>query len=141
MGMKSQTNGNKGEDIVCKWLREKRYWAHLTKRSATGAQPVDIIAIRFDCHLLCDAKYVSEGKKGRFSFDDIQPDQITSMRYARDYSGIEELGFCIVFEGCENEPRFMPLKVYEALIGANEKSVKMEELPTMAEMEEKRWKY
>jgi len=141
MGLKSKENGNKGEAIVLAFFKSKGYWAHLTGRNSSGGQPVDIIALRgWSANVLCDAKYVSSHKNLRFYLEeDIQADQLTSLKYARDFSKVQNLGFAIVFEGFEDKPRFLTLKVYEALVGAGEKGVYMHELPTMEEMEAKVW--
>ena len=127
MGRKSRENGNKGEDLVISFFREKKFWVHLTKRSLSGAQPVDIIAVRKDETWLVDAKYVNDNEH-LFSFSDIQPNQISSMRYALDFSGIVTSGFAIVFGKDEGTIRFLPFLDYEEMAEDGKKSVAMENL-------------
>lgn len=140
MGMKSQKNGNAGERIVESFLRSRGYWVHVTKRGANGSQPVDIIAIRSGKAILMDAKYVSQGKNGRFYLEDVQPDQITSMSYARDFADIRNIGFAIVFEGWEESPSFLPFEAYEGLVEMGVASVAKDEMLKLSEWEGRLWR-
>lgn len=132
MGMKSTNVGKKGEALAERFFRERGYWVHLTNRSNSGAQPVDLIAIRGEIPWLLDAKYVSLPKKA-FSFDDIQPNQLTTMNYAKNFARIDNLGFFIVFEAEEEKPRYLPYSWYLGLARQGKKSIRMEELKFMME--------
>ncbi len=140
MGMKSQRNGNLGEAIVERFFRKRGYWVHITKRAANGSQPVDVIAIKGDKAVLVDAKYVSAGKNGRFYFEDVQPDQVTALRYASDFAGIRNIGFAIVFEGYEDHPSFLSFAYYEAVSILGQTSVCRTYLDPLEEWEEVLWK-
>lgn len=136
MGLKSKENGKKGEAIVRDFFRKRKYWVHVTGRSNSGSQPVDIIACRGTTPvLLVDAKYVEKGE--RFSFEDIQPDQITSLRYARDYAGLTKLGFVIVFGEHDNDMRFLSLDALESMKYMEYASVKRTEMLTLEDWERK----
>jgi len=128
MGIKSQQNGNEGQRIIVGLLREYGFWVHVTQRKPDGSQPVDIIALRSDCSWLMDAKFVRAENKGRFSFDDIQANQISSMEYAYEHAGIDNLGFAIVFEEEKECPRFLPFSEYMSLKRDGNKSIKKEGL-------------
>lgn len=117
MGTKSYQNGKRGEDIVSKYLSERRYWVHNIQRRPNGSQPVDIVAIKSNNPLLLDVKYVSAAKYDVFSFSDVQADQETSMQYAIDYAYIESnnVGFAIVLERDEDEIRFLKYDEYKTM--------------------------
>lgn len=112
MASKSYENGKKGERIVASFLKKHRYWVHITKRSADGSQPVDIFAARENKPVLLDAKYVAESRHGYFSFEDVQSNQETSMRYAHEFAGIAIVGFAIVFEEEEDKIRYLYYEDY-----------------------------
>ena len=107
MGSKSYENGKKGERIVSDFLCQRRYWVHNVQRRPNGSQPVDIIALKENTSLLLDAKYVNASKKDYFPFSDVQSDQETSMEYAIEYASLENVGFAIVLEIDEQNPRYL----------------------------------
>ena len=120
MGISSKYNGDKGERLMVSFFRERGYWIHVSKRDRQGAQPVDGIAIKKNEAWLLDAKYVENGY--RLDFSDIQPNQVTSMRYARDYAGVENLGFFVVFGQDEGTPYLLEFATYEKLAKEGKKS-------------------
>ena len=128
MGMKSLANGNEGQRIIIKTLREYGFWVHLTQRKPDGSQPVDLIALRNDSSWLIDAKFVRAEAKGRFSFGDIQANQLASMEYASEFAGLTNMGFAIVFEEDKETPRFLPFGEYMAMRMEGKKSAKKEEM-------------
>lgn len=131
MGSASQENGRKGELIAMEFLRKRGYWVHDTGRNSAGAQPVDLIAAKRGSIWLLDAKFV-RAEDPSFRFSDIQPNQLTTMRYAREFAGIENLGFFIVFDRDRESPRLL---TYDGFLGMkNQRSVNMSELP-LAEKE------
>lgn len=126
MGRTSHENGRLGEQIAMEFLKKRGYWVHDTGRNSAGSQPVDLIAIKKGSVWLLDAKFVRM-EDSSFRFTDVQPNQVTTMRYAKEFAGIENLGFFIVFDRDRESPRFMPYSEY-IVLSAGFKSVKMSEL-------------
>ena len=144
MAIKSNQNGSKGELIVQNLFRDLGYWAHVTQRSRSGSQPIDIIAAKgheYQSISYCpttwfvDSKYVEHGD--RFDFDDIQPNQIESLRYIRDFAKIKgELGFAIMFGDFDDKVvYFLPFEMYENVVSRGMKSVHMQDFGTIQEWE------
>lgn len=131
MGRASQENGRLGEQIALEFLKKKGYWVHDTGRNSAGSQPVDLIAVKRGHVWLLDAKFVRR-EDPSFRFSDIQPNQITTMRYAREFAGIDNLGFFIVFDRDRENPRILTYDAFLALKGR--KSVNIGEL-ALAEKE------
>lgn len=125
------TVGNKTEQNVVNILRKNRYWVYNCPKKL-GGQPVDIIALKDNINILVDAKHV-EKEKVSFSFDRIEPNQITSLMYARDYAGIKNLGFAIEFERT-GEIMWFPFKFYEELVKDGFKSIKMSQMALFEEV-------
>lgn len=136
MGAKSRENGKKGEAIGQALFRRNGYWVHLTGRSRSGSQPVDLVAIKGTntetLAWLLDVKFVSI-QKPSFGFEDIQPDQLTTLRYAREFANMEKLGFLIVFERDLENPRFLSYDDYLNISKKGRKSVNMDSLEYMEE--------
>lgn len=88
--------GSTTEKTVVNALRQKGYWVYNTPMKANG-QPVDIIAIKGNVSYLMDAKHIRENDVS-FTFNRVEPNQITTMLYAMDFAKIENLGFAILFE-------------------------------------------
>ena len=87
---------------------------------------MDLIAIKKGSVWLLDAKFVRR-EDSSFRFTDVQPNQVTTMRYAKEFAGIENLGFFIVFDRDRENPRFMAYNEY-IVLSACFKSVRMSEL-------------
>lgn len=87
--------GNKTESEVGKIFKRNGYWAHILQKKASG-QPVDIVAMKGNINWLVDAKHISDKKS--FAFSRIEPNQIDSLGYAKNYCGIKNLGFVICLE-------------------------------------------
>jgi penicillin-binding protein-related factor A (putative recombinase) len=115
MSRKSRDNGERGERLASSWFREHGYWAHITKRNNQGSQPVDLVAIRKKGGqyraLLADVKYVESGSS--LPFSDIQPNQVEAMRYAKDFSGIDDLGFIVIFGSISERIMFYHFSEFE----------------------------
>lgn len=132
MAIKSKINGDKGERIVANYFSSLRYWVHIIKRNNSGQQPFDIVAIKGNYYSgecdawLVDAKYVEKGD--RFYFEDIQPNQIESMSYARDFAEIPHVGFWIVFGNDTENIYFLPLIKYNYLAKLGIKGINKEEM-------------
>ena len=139
MAYKSKQNGIKGESIVVNLFRTYGYWTHLVQRNRSGSQPVDIIAIkeyedldgrRLPRIWLIDAKYVERGD--RFDFNDIQPNQIESLRYAKDFAKIKRnAGFGIIFGEFDEQVYFLPLDKYEEIVANGGKSVHRKDMQSI----------
>lgn len=126
--------GNKTEKDVVSILREHGYWVYRCAMKNNG-QPVDIIAIKGGqkYHVwLIDGKHVTTNKVS-FVFNRIEPNQITSLRYARDFAGIENTGFAIEFERT-GEFYYLPFSKYEELAENGYKSVNLSELELFEEV-------
>ena len=146
MALKSKKNGDNGEYLVAKHLHDDLgYWVHLTQRNRSGSQPVDIIAAKHsskcafgdreeDVVWLLDAKYVQNGE--RFDFSDIQPNQIESMKMAKEFARLGNIGFAIIFaEFSEEIIYFLPFDLYEKLSHRGVKSIHRIDMDTISEWE------
>ena len=145
MALKSKRNGDNGEYLVAMHFHDLGYWVHQVQRNRSGAQPVDIIAAKHssqssfgareeDVVWLVDAKYVQSGQ--RFDFSDIQANQIESLRMARDFARLGNLGFAIIFADFSPEmPYFLPLDLYEKSVASGAKSIHRTDMATIDEWE------
>ena len=127
MGCKQLKNGNRDETIVVDLFKKHRFWAHNFSKDSSGAQPVDVIAIRKNENWLVDVKNVRK-EDVSFPFSRIEPNQLTCMDYARNWAGIENLGFVICFERGELKPLFLTYDKYLEMSQNGCKSVKMTDL-------------
>lgn len=91
--------GNATEKFTAKTFKKNGYWAHIVSKNISGGQPCDVIAARGNKIWLVDAKHV-ETSKVSFTFDRIEPNQISSMAYAANYAKIDSdrIGFSIYFD-------------------------------------------
>ncbi|WP_281512248.1 Holliday junction resolvase RecU [Mammaliicoccus vitulinus] len=118
--------GDSTELKIAKYYQNKKFLVVIIPKNIDG-QPVDIIACKNDEVWLIDAKHVTS-KKSSFSFNNIRPNQISTMRYARNCIGIQNLGFVIEWD---REPQSLFFFSYDKFIELAEKSfksVKIEEL-------------
>ena len=81
---------------------------------------------------LVDAKHI-RNEDVSFTFDRIESNQITSMRYARDFSKLENLGFAIFFDR-DKQLHWFPFEIYEELANQGVKSVNMHNLALFTEV-------
>lgn len=88
--------GQEYETKFCKWLQNHRFWAYNIPRKTSG-QPCDIVAIRNNIAMLVDVKHVRK-EEVSFPFDRIEPNQISSFAYARNFACVSYTGFAIFFE-------------------------------------------
>lgn len=119
--------GNSTELYIANFLRENGYWAYVVPKKV-GGQPCDVIACRCDDFWLIDAKHL-EKEKASFTFDRIEPNQKTAMRYAQEFANISRVGFVIYWERTERL-YYLPFKS----VLENEKSVKIEDLTEFIEV-------
>lgn len=129
--------GSSTEEEIAEWFKAHQFVAFVVPKSRNG-QPFDIIAVKqvSDEKVIffgVDAKHLELSKKS-FTFDRIEPNQKTSMRFARLLGGIKNLGFVIKSEIDPSRLLFLPYDrfVEEEINGA--KSVKLESLEDMEEV-------
>lgn len=123
---KSIENGNRCEKEAQKLFRQFGFWAHILSKGNDGSQPVDIVAIRGSESWLVDSKSVE--REASFSFDEIRPNQWTSLGYAKDFAKIKNLGFVIFFGRDFDNPRFLPYDMAVMLRNMGAKSVGIDQL-------------
>ena len=114
--------GNQYENILLKELKKKGCWCHLFSYNKNG-QPCDIVAIKYDTSFLIDVKHCDEI---RFSFDKIQPNQITCFEYAK-VCGCKNTGFAIWFS-CKSKWYWLPYTMVVKFKDLGYKSVGYEAL-------------
>ena len=138
MGQKQSDLGRKSEDIICSFFQQHRYWALAIPRGI-GGQPFDIIGrfknkeLGIDDVWFIDAKHLEENKVS-FDFNRIEPNQISSMEYAKYFCGIDEqMGFVVHWERDDNLYYFSfddYLRIYEE----GRKSIKIKEMQNFSEI-------
>lgn len=106
MGIKQNQIGRKAEIQTALFFQKHRYWALVIPKGING-QPFDIIARRGNVTFFVDAKHV-DGEI--FSFDRIEPNQLSSMRYASLIADIKDnMGF-VINKG--EDFYFLPYQLY-----------------------------
>lgn len=128
---KQLENGKNGEEIVGNIFQENGYWFHIFA-SKIGGQPVDIIALKGDKHWLVDAKYLGK-EKISFPFSRIEPNQLSCMNYARNFSNIQNLGFVIISERFDLKAFYLSYDKLIELKGKGAKSVNLNDLKGFVE--------
>lgn len=123
--------GNDAERFVKEIFKNFGFWAYNTPKSKDGSQPVDIVAMKNNINWLLDVKHVRT-EEISFDFSRIEANQLTCMDYARNFAGIQELGFAIVFER-KNCCYYMTFDKYLSLKKEGRKSVRFDELLTLEE--------
>lgn len=123
--------GSASEKSVSSLYRERGYWVYNCPKSLTGAQPVDLIAIKKKENYIvwfADSKHL-ESSKASFTFDRIEPNQIASLTYLNNFAGVDvdTLGFVIDYDRTETY-YWLPFEKYLEMNREGAKSVKMEEL-------------
>ena len=127
--------GRATEKLVCKTFKQHGYWCYNIPKKVEG-QPCDIVAAKKNGTTflvwLVDAKHI-RNEDVSFTFDRIEPNQITSMRYARDFSKLENLGFVIFFDR-DKQLRWFAFENYEELAKNGVKSINMANLTLFTEV-------
>lgn len=128
MSIKQNQIGKTTEkEIVAQYFKTKRYWAFVIPKTING-QPFDLIALRQKDIWLVDAKHL-ESEKVSFAFSRIEPNQITSMMYAKKYANvIGHLGFIIYWEREPNSLFYLDYDNFIELSQKGAKSVKISDL-------------
>lgn len=133
MSIKQTKLGKSTETIIAQYFKSKRYWAFIIPKSING-QPFDVIALRHSDIWLVDVKHLEEDKAS-FSFSRIEPNQITSMNYAKKYSEIVgHLGFIIYWEREPNRLFYLSYDIFTDLSEKGLKSIKINELEDMEDL-------
>ena len=121
MGEHQNQIGREYEKILAKYLNKKfGFWVYQIPPKTNG-QPCDIIALKKKVSFLMDAKHVEESKVS-FTFDRIEPNQITALAYAHNFAQIENVGFAIYFER-DKTWYWLPYDTFLYLHNLKEKSV------------------
>lgn len=126
--------GNSCEELVVNILRSKGYWVYRTVVKTNG-QPVDIIAakgtINGETIYLMDAKHVRE-ENPSFPFSRIEPNQWASLDYAKNFAGLKNLGFAVLFERTKD----VYWLSYDLAKTLNDNGVKSVKLTALKKLEE-----
>ena len=127
--------GKATEKLVCKTFKQHGYWCYNMPKKIEG-QPCDIVAAKKNGKTflvwLVDAKHVREAEVS-FDFNRVEANQITSMRYAHDFAGLENLGFVIFFDR-DKQLYWLPFGDYEELVKQGAKSINMRFLAPFIEV-------
>lgn len=124
--------GNSAEEYIADYFYKKSYWAYILPKKI-GGQPFDVIACKQNNTWFVDVKHLESGKAS-FPFSRIEPNQWTSMRFAKMLAGIQNLGFVIVWQEYPETPFFLHYDNLLELVSNGEKSVKIERLKPLGEL-------
>lgn len=119
--------GNEYEEKFTAFLQKNGYWCHIFAYNSNG-QPCDIIAVRNNKAYFIDVKHCEEN---RFSFDKIQPNQITCFEYNLQ-CGNGNTGFAIWFER-QRKWYLLPYSQYKKCVKDGLKSVHWVDLKDLNE--------
>jgi hypothetical protein len=133
---KQNDAGTKAEVAVRDFFAERRYWSFLIPKSRDG-QPFDLIARKDSKNYkdiwFIDAKHLEENKVS-FAFSRIEPNQISSMEYAKYFCGIDDqMGFVVMWERDENLYYFS-FDDFLRISEEGRKSIKIEEMQNFSEL-------
>ena len=122
MGLKQNIIGKNSELKIADFFKKHYYWAFVIPKGVNG-QPFDIIARKGNITFFVDAKHLDSDI---FSFERIEPNQISSMRYARVVADItDNMGFVI---NKEEEFYYLPYELYVELEAAGCKGIAVSHL-------------
>lgn len=129
MGFKQNFLGRKTEDNVVEYFGEHNYWAYAFPKSILG-QPFDIVARYENKVFFVDAKHLEDNKVS-FPMSRIEPNQLTSMKYANTIARIyDNMGFVIEWK---EQFYFLDYGTIKYMVAKDIKSIKMHELPLLEE--------
>lgn len=146
MSSKQLELGNAAERNMAKFFQAHGYWCHVFSKSQSGSQPVDLIAFKGYGGIvdlwLCDVKNI-ESKNASFPFSRIEPNQESTLRYAREFANLTgencHLGFIIVFDRDPDNPRYFDFSDLPK-IRENSSSVNIDALQSVSEIIKKKEK-
>ena len=125
--------GNDAEQYIADFLFKKGYMSIIIPKKMSG-QPCDIVACKGGKEAwMIDAKHLSKNEAS-FSFDRIEPNQLTTMMIAKNFANMNNLGFVIKWDREESKLFFLS---YEELVDLKKngaKSVKIGLLRDFKEM-------
>ena len=124
----NKTIGNEYEKKFTEYLQRNGYWCHIFSYNTNG-QPCDVVAVRNNIAYLIDVKHCEEN---RFSFDKIQPNQITCFEYNLQ-CGNRNTGFAIWFE-MQRKWYFLTYRVYKEYVSKGQKSIHWANLDDLDEV-------
>lgn len=131
MDSKQLRVGNDTENEIGVLLRKEHFWVYITPKKV-GGQPVDIVAIKNDKVWLLDAKHVRE-EECSFPFDRIEPNQAMSMKYAKEWANIKNIGFAVKFDRDSNI-YYLEYEKWLEMAKNGVKSINMNSLPLLSEV-------
>lgn len=125
--------GRKTEENVANFFNSFNYVVIPLNKGING-QPFDLIARKENDVWFVDAKHVTD-KEASFSFNRIEPNQITSMKYCNVVANIHDnLGFIIEWDRTPNKFYYFPYGWYQEMNQRGEKSIKIEKLLNLERM-------
>lgn len=119
--------GGRTEKDIARILSKKGYWVLIVPKSASGSQPVDIVAMKGSNNILLDAKHLRK-KDELFELSRIEPNQWSSMEFAKKYCELKNLGFAIAYE-CDNSVRWLSYEIALSLKNRGRASISYKSLP------------
>lgn len=132
MNNKQNKIGDRTESIIAQRFSQNNFWAYILPKKI-GGQPFDIIACKDSCAWMVDAKHL-EADKASFPFDRIEPNQRTSMLFAKTFANIKNIGFMIIWERKPENIYFLSYDNFCELEKQGAKSIKIELLKTFEEV-------
>lgn len=123
--------GNSTEQDIAQCFYKNGYWAYILPKKI-GGQPFDIIACKNNDTWFIDAKHL-DSDKSSFSFERIEPNQRTSMKYARKIANIKNLGFAIKWDKC---PEMLYYLSYDKLLELERNGAKSVKIAALNNMED-----
>jgi len=127
MGIKQNQVGHKTETKIAQFFSKYSYWAFVIPKGING-QPFDIIARRKNITFFVDAKHLDSDF---FPFDRIEPNQISSMKYAEKIAEIKDnMGFII---NKDEEFYFLPYNIYNELKEQGHRGINVKNLEPLNE--------
>ena len=126
--------GNATEKFIAKTLRNFGYWVYNMPMKTNG-QPCDIFAAKGGKTVLVwliDGKHVRNDEVS-FTFARVEPNQISSMRYALEFAKLTNVGFCVFFDR-DKKLRWLSFEKFYEMQKSGCKSVNMNDLEYFEEV-------
>ena len=126
--------GSATEKFIAKTLRNFGYWVYNMPMKTSG-QPCDIFAAKGGKTVLVwliDGKHVRTDEVS-FTFARVEPNQISSMRYATEFAKLTNVGFCVFFDR-DKKLRWLSFDKFTTMQKDGAKSVNMSELEFFEEV-------
>lgn len=86
--MNNKQLGTQFERKVCEVLKNRGYWVHFLSPDSRGAQPFDIIAVRYGVADAIECKTLAPSKR-YFSIDRLEDNQVSAFEYWVQKNGRE----------------------------------------------------